>query len=455
MLKNYFLLKSFLFSVFFFPLLLSAEEYDLQKSIKTALEKSHDIEHSEYSIKIEEQELRKYYSSVYPQIRFNASSRYNIELTKTLIPAVFTNPDAPPGEVIPIAFGTEYDLSGSLSLEQAIFNYAAFKGVNIGKNYLELKKIDHEKVKEEVLSNVYTVYYQALLVTEQEKIVRELAQMTDSLYNDTKKYYSQGLIDEVELLKVELEKNKSVSVVSNIEKMKTIVKERFKQVVGIEKNEKVSFSNVLKGEFDEAEIKSLFSENGTPISKLSDYQKIGLGIEILNELEGVNKSEYLPKLFFIGGINLTAGANTLGEIFKVSERWFPGYYVGLKLSLNVFDGLKREAEIRKTRYTKMQSEIEKEKYETSVSIQIGNLRSELENAYNEYKDVLQNVELSKKIFAITKKKFKNGVASVSNILQTKSTLNQVKLDSQTKLFSLLIKRVELLKTLGKLKSNYE
>jgi outer membrane protein len=79
-----------------------------------------------YDVEASEQRIREQKGIYLPQINGSASLDDNLKLTTTLLPGELVGK---PGEMVPITFGTKYNLSGGLQLTQKVYDRPNLIGI--------------------------------------------------------------------------------------------------------------------------------------------------------------------------------------------------------------------------------------------------------------------------------------------------------------------------------------
>ena len=99
----------------------SAERYSLGRAIQVALANSPTLEDAEFGLQFADEQVREAWSSVLPDISANFSYSRNLKLQELFLPAQFLDPNAAPGEVIPIRVGTDNAWNATFEVSQPLF----------------------------------------------------------------------------------------------------------------------------------------------------------------------------------------------------------------------------------------------------------------------------------------------------------------------------------------------
>lgn len=406
---------------------------NLEKSIAIAIENNLEIKEKKLEYEKSKYSVKESFSEALPKIRYNSRFVYNIELPKNVLPKRFLDPNAKEGEVVAVEFGTKYNLTNEVSISQPIFDFAAFVGIKTSSKYKELYEKQLEVKKEQIINQTHKGYYNLFSINEQNKLYKIVVESFDSIYNQTKKYYEQGLIEDVRLLEVELQKNKAVSTYENIKKLKTIAEKNLKNILNISETEKIEINDSLDNQTLIAEAEKMLTIKRLDVTKRRDFELLNIQVDLMEKKKQYSNSLYFPKLNAIGAYNFNDAGNTTDGLFS---DWQKGYYIGLSLSANIFSGLKTRYVNKKSKIDLEQSKIKREKNKYNMKVNLENVINNLEQGVLELKNSKKNLDISQKIFEYNTKKLKNGVFSYTDLLNSQVVLQQSSSDYVTKIKNL-------------------
>src|SRR5690606_15923969 len=93
-----------------------------------------------------------------PQINAEGSFQNFLSLPTNLIPAQFFDPTAGPNDFIGVRFGTDYNVTGSVSVSQLVFDGSYLTGLKASKMYPIVSQKNLEKVNREIKMQVEEAY---------------------------------------------------------------------------------------------------------------------------------------------------------------------------------------------------------------------------------------------------------------------------------------------------------
>jgi outer membrane protein TolC len=141
------------------------------------------------------------------------------------------------------------------------------------------------------------------------------------------------------------------------------------------------------------------------------------------------------------------GTNGMGD--KLSELdWFQNSMWGLQLTVPIFASGQRNSRIRKAQINFDQARNTKDMVEEQLLLQEKQLRYNLVNANQQYITQKENVEVSRRVYASTENKFKQGMASSLELTQSNTLYLQAENNFVSSLMNLLQTKVALDKLLN-------
>jgi outer membrane protein TolC len=144
------------------------------------------------------------------------------------------------------------------------------------------------------------------------------------------------------------------------------------------------------------------------------------------------KSEKLPSL----SLNLIYHFSSQSDFFKF-ERQNQGYIVGLKLSIPIYTGGYREAQIKKAMIDLEKTRIKIEKEKESIHNELQNIYLRLEEAEKRIEAAKTVLETAKKAFEIAEVTAANGLATQLELKEARVAYDQAQLNGYAAVYDYL------------------
>lgn len=378
-------------------------------------------------------------SAALPQVSASGSFTDNLKLMTTLLPGEFFGQ---PGIKIPVTFGSQFNSSATLQASMLLFNAPLYIGIETTKLVQKLTTENLEKSELDTKESVATAYYLILVSEKSLQILEANISNLNETLKSTRSMYSAGMAEATDVdqmvSNVSMVENSRSSLERTIELNYNLL--RFQ--LGVDANSKIELTETLEGFTEIINIETLLSQQFDHTKNIN-YRLIE-GQEQMSSLNlKTQKASVLPTL--AGFYNY--GTNGMGD--KVSDlRWFQNSMAGLQLSVPILASGQRYAQIKKAQINLEKAKITKEMVEEQLLLQEKQLRYNLVNANLQYKNQKENVEVSKRVYASTENKFRQGMASSLELTQSNSLYLQAENNYVSALMNLLQTKLALDKLLN-------
>jgi outer membrane protein TolC len=163
------------------------------------------------------------------------------------------------------------------------------------------------------------------------------------------------------------------------------------------------------------------------------------------------KFTYLPALSLNG--NWTRNAyRTRFDYFKSGDDypWFTTAYVGLNLKIPIFDGLAKDARIKKSRYELQQVQNTIEDTKNNINNEIETAKINIRSALITMDEQRNNMQLAEKVYNQTRLKYEQGLGSNTEITTAEADMKIAQNNYFSSLYDAIIAKIDYLKATGKL-----
>ncbi|MFM2155675.1 MAG: hypothetical protein RL516_424 [Bacteroidota bacterium] len=376
-----------------------------------------------------------------PQINASADINKFIEIPTSFVPAEFFGGNA--GEFFGVQFGQPYTASAGVTATQLLFDGSYLVGLQASKTYMELSRKATVQTKTETAVNVSKAYYGALVADARLLIIDANIERVTKLFSDTKALNDNGLVEKIDVDRLELSLNNLKVEKEKVERFKLLSYALLKFQMGYNNANALTLTDKL----DE----SILAVTALPDS--ADYTKrpeYGL-INVQRQLQALDlkriKAGYLPSLVAFGNASTNASRNDF-NIFNTDYRWFPSVIAGLKLNVPIWDGLQRKSQIA-------QSKLTLQKVDNSMTLMKNGFALDYENAKTSYQNNLASLKIVKKnqtlaneISRVSKIKYESGVGSSLELIDAESSVKEADANYFNTLYETIISKIDLDKSTG-------
>ena len=104
------------------------------------------------------------------------------------------------------------------------------------------------------------------------------------------------------------------------------------------------------------------------------------------------------------------------------SRMCRGYWLGIQLNWNVFDGLARKAKLSQNRIDDQKLAVQLQQTRESISMDITNSRNQFLVQQRNLSTNRSQVSLAEKVYAQTQLQFKEGTVDITDVVQAENSL---------------------------------
>ena len=350
---------------------LSDKPISLQEAIKIALEKNHDISIASRSVKIAENNANLGNAGFLPTISANGSYSGSIQDTEIRFPG--NQPD------INVLDAGSTSLSGSISANYVLFdgfgNYYTFKNL---QNLAEQSGVSARLQIEGTLIQVINQYLNVLFESESVRIAEESILRSENRLQRVTERFNFGNASRLDVLTAQVDLNAdSVNYVQSNARLSNA-----KRSLLIQLGASPSDDILLEDE--------LMIDQGIPFDELLVNARQNNAALVISRLASESaefqlkqtRSDRYPVISLNGAYNYTKNELDAGQ-FEYQE--LNGFNGGISVSLNLFNGFRRETQIQNAMVSLKNNE-------ESLDLAEKTLERDVMNLYQDYQTSLFLVE---------------------------------------------------------------
>ncbi|MEI7502077.1 MAG: TolC family protein [Paludibacter sp.] len=386
------------------------------------------------------------FAALLPKVNFNGSLQDNILLPTTVLPGEFLGK---PGTTIPVQMGSQYNATGALGVSLGLYNQTAFTALKLSKKSIELSGLSVEKASEEIAAEVGKLYFLTQTTAEQQKLIEENIARTERLRDITKITVENGVSKQVDLDRVNVNLENYYTQLSNTQAIAEQQINMIKYMLDIPLAETVTLT-------DKADM-LLLQNAPSLVTDFSNHVDIQL-LESQKEINLLNQkiinNGYLPTLSFSGSFAYQGLRNDFNTYFKSGEinKWYPSSNIGLSVSVPLFDGFEKRSKFRQAKLETSKTLANMESAKVRLDMNYKNATTNYLNNQNNVRRQQQNQKLANKVFEETSLKYREGLASMSNLLQDEISLSNAQAGYLTALYNFKDAEIKIMSLNGEIKN---
>lgn len=412
-----------------------AQTLSLDQCIDTALIYNRNIKLSQQDVNISTEKNREIRGNLLPKLNGIADYRYYTNLPYQLMPAAAFG--GPEGTYKEVQFGVPQSLNANLQIAVPIFNSTAISAIKSTQIAIELSEIQKTKTDEDVVLEVSNAYYNAQILLTQITFLDSNIINTDKLVKTTTLLYQQQIAKGTDVDRLKLQVEQITTQRSTVFSQYQQVLNALKYLMGKPISDSIEVLNT-----ERSVVNTSFHSQIT-----TDILLIDKKIEFNNsELNGLRNSR-LPSLSAYGVYGTTGFGTTGSNSFF---NFHPIGYVGVQLSVPLFNGRVTQHKIAGKKIEIEKSNIQKELVTEKSKLDLKNAEMQYSLAIRNISVVSSQTELAKKIYNNTVLQNQQGIASITDLLLADNSLRETQQNYLAALINLHRAELEYKRVTGNL-----
>ena len=442
----------------------------LDQAVRVAVRQNRDVRAARLALEEANERVSEAWSGVYPSLDWNASYTRNVSPTVNFLPAVIFDPGAGPDDYIAVQFGADNQWMSTLSLEQPIFSAAAFIGVGAAGRFRGLQEEVVRGLTQSVVTRVRGAYYQLLLQQEQRRLITKSLERVRASLAETRSLNAAGLASDYDVLRLEVE---LANLEPNVRRAENAVHQARRELA-LELDLGGDEALEVRGSLATMELDDLSANDAANREILTFTGYRGEGMEAADEAvrlaeelrsdlrqavltESLRKTEmrleqveYLPRVTFFGNYVISAQDNGGPNFFARGDgQRAYGRNIGVRVSLPVFQGFRRDARVDQKRAALRQAETQARLAMDQARVQVRNLVEQAEEALLRAKGQRLAVQQAQRGFEIASAQYREGLGSQLELTDAEVALRQSEFNYAQAVFDFLMARAQLDQATGR------
>jgi outer membrane protein len=417
------------------------EPLTLESSIDIALKNSVIIHSAKEGVKGATAQRREAITGFLP--KFNTS--YNYTRLNEAPVSKFQGLPAPLTSLngIEIPVGTQDNYNWSIEARQPLFTggglIANYQASKIGEDAALQEEITR---KQDVVQEVKIVYYDILRAQKILETARQSVEMLNAHRDVAQNYFQVGMIPKNDLLHAEVELANGKQTFIKAQNAVELTKARFNTVLKRKIFTPVEIVDVLQYQPFDKQLDECYAValKNRPELKIATLKAAQAG-----KLVRVAQSEYLPTLSLVGNYTRFGDNPSLsGSDFKDAESW---YVMGVA-SWNFWEWGKTKFRVDASRAKENQALDAVKELNDQIALEIKNAYLMLQEAEKQIAVSKQVIEQAEENFRISEERYKERVATSTEVLDAQTLLTRAKSDYANALGDYNINYARMQKSMG-------
>lgn len=419
----------------------STYNFSLKQSVDFAKKNSTTVINAQYQQVQAKEKTQEVMGIALPQINGTFQVQDFVEIPTSLIPAeVF---GGPPGQYIPVQFGTQYNTSATFNASQLLFSGTWLYGLKGAQVYQQLAQKQVERTQMEAAADVTKAYYTTLVNQERKGLLSANLDRVKKIMDDTKALYDNGFVEKIDLDRITVTYNNLVTEVNNVERLFDLSLVLLKYQMGMDQ----SANLILTDRFADISFEVPTATTGTfNYNNRIEYQIMQqnlIGRQLMFKAERIG---YLPTIAFFA----TASAQLQSNEFDIfaRRRWYPVGIIGVQVTMPIFDGLQRRHRVQSARVGILMAQNDMLMMERTIDMQQAVAKVNLQNSAATLDAQKANMDLAQDVFDAAQKKYEQGVGTNLEVVNAQTSLKEAQTNYFNALYDAVVAKVDYDKAMG-------
>jgi len=413
----------------------------LKEALNYAVQNSVNVRKAKLDIaggKFKTEEIR---SQALPQLTGNAGLTYNAIIGQQVVDFG--------GQVQTLKFGQKWNSSAGVQLSQQLFNQTVFTGLQAAKSSEEYYDLTAQLSEEQIIELVANNYYQVLVSRQQLNVIDTNIKNVKVIENIISNQYQNGLAKKIDVDRIKVNLTNLQTQREQILNAITQLENQLKFSMGMPVS---AYITLPKKELTEVNILPQFADS-LSMANRTEVKLLDIQDKLLSLQRKAYVAEYYPNLALTGNYTYSSQNNTFDFLNSNPKAiGFDASSIGLTLKVPIFNGFLTRSKIRQADVNLRKAEEDRRQATNSLNLAYENAKIQLKNNINTINSQRQNVLLAQEIYNSTQNNYNNGLASLTDLLDTETSLTQAQNSYTQALLNYKIAEIQLIKSNGNIKS---
>lgn len=421
---------------------LQAQSY--QDTLRLTLDQALSIALSENpTIRIADQEITKQeyakkgtYASLFPQIDFSGAYQRTVEKQTMYM-------DGVEGMTGGLKVGRDNLYSMGFTANMPLISAPLWQSLKISGYDVELSVEKARSSRVDMVDQVNSAFYTVLLAHDALNVYRQAYDNAVYNYNEIERKYQQGLLAEYDLIRANVNVKNAEPNMYDAENSIILAHWQLKALLGLDLESNVvcvgslsDFENNLIGDYLNI---NMSLDNNSTLRQLDIQQ------QQLQTTKKMQIAQYYPSL----GLQFDYQWISMNNNFKFKDyNWDPYSVVSVSLTIPIFSGGKRYADVKKTQISIRQLQDQRLDTERMLNVAAKQYNDQMKTCIKQYQAASAGVEEAEKSYKITMKRYETGEGTMLEINDAQLSLTQSQLNLNQSIYNYLVAKSGLEKTLG-------
>ncbi len=422
-------------------LAVAQQKITLSDALTFALQNNSKIRKAKLDIDGGKYKVEEVRSQALPQISGNAGLNYNPIIGQQVVDFGGTSQT--------LKFGKKWNSSAGIQFSQQLFNQQVFTGLQAAKSSEEYYNLVSQLTEEQVIEMVANNYYQVLVNRQQLTVVDNNMKNVKVIEKITANQFQNGLAKKIDVDRIKVNITNLETQRSQTLNMITLLENQLKFSMGMSVT-----TLILLPETELTEVIQLPQFTDTvSLANKTEVKLLDNADKLLALQRKAYVSEYYPSLSLSGNYTYSSQNDSFDFLNTSSTAiGFGSSAVGLTLRVPIFNGFLTRAKIRQADVAISKAKEDRLETNNALNFAYENAKLQLRNSLTTINAQKKNAALAEEIYKSTQNNYNNGLASLTDLLDTETSLTRAQNNYTEALLNYKVAEIQLIKSNGNIKS---
>ena len=340
-----------------------------------------------------------------------------------------------------------YSANAGIQLQLPLYNQTLYTSMDVARIMNQLNRLGYEKAREELMMEISKLYYLGQTTNEQLEILKNNIGRLEELKNITEAFYDNGMAMDIDVKRVRINLDNMKVQYDNAQAMLVQQMNLLKYMTDFPMEKNFALERVQAEKLSHTELTGL-SENLYEIQMLESQKTLA------EKQRKLIRNGYIPSLSLSGNLSTSAFTDKARYWFQdnPSSKWYTSYGVGVSLRVPIFDGLEKRNKVRKAEMDIENARLNLENTRKNLQTKYLNATNDLMNSERNFFKQKDNYLLAEDVYAVTIDRYKEGIASMTEVLQDEMRMSEAQNNYITAHYNYQLNNLVLLKLTGNIES---
>lgn len=341
----------------------------------------------------------------------------------------------------------QYNVNTGIQLNVPLYNQSIYASIDVARTVEQLSHLSYDKAVEDLTMQIGKVYYLAQSSLEQATLADENISRMQELCSITEAMYDSGVVLEVDLNRARI----------NLQNLKA-QQDQFAMLYAQQLNMLRFLLDLSPEEPIEVErmAPEIAPDNLPGISySLPELKIAAMQKDLIENKITAIKAGYIPVISltgYAGGLGYQDKFNHFFHTRASSQNWFGNCFIGLNITIPIFDANSKKLQLRQHRYDAEQAANNAELLRSRIRTDYSNALLQLDHNLKVFHTQSQSYQQACDVYQVTEEQYREGVSSMTAILQDEMQLRTAQSARAQAHFLFNLAHLELLRLSGNLSS---